>query len=816
MYNVKIDGAILCDSRIDELAIINPVVTLEANTAGTFEFTIAKDHPMHDAIRLRKSIISVYRDNKQEPVFQGICVEYSTDFYGQKKVSCEGELTYLNDSIQRPCVYHDITVHELLSQLIRKHNASVDESKRFEVGTVTVAEANNSIHCTTNYGSTMSQIKETLVDDLGGYIRSRYADGIRYIDYLDDSPRTNNQKIEIGKNLTDFNSNIDSIDIITAIIPLGQKLESKDESAIEERLTIESVNNGKDYIENQDAIEEYGRIEGTVTWDDVTMPSILKEKGEKYLSDTQFSNVFIEASAIDFGMLSETFDTFEILDKIHVISKTHGMDRYIMLSKQVLNLNSPENDRVTLGTKVKTSLSAKTLSANAEMLKQLEKVPTSSILQQAINSATSQITGAEGGFVKINYDEQNNPYEILIMDTDSIETAEKVWRWNRNGLGYSANGYNGPYGLAMTQDGQIVANFITSGTMIADIIKGGILKLGGNDNEYGLIEIHDKSGSVIGTWGFDGINIKKGSMSIGSNFSVSATGKLVAKDADITGTIKSTNAEITGGYIDVSTNVDDYSCLTIKYGTRVNSFESMGAFFKNGTNKTSVTASGVISEIGTNSATFNSAGTLISSGTSKASYNLAGMSIESNGAKKISITSAEIKIYGSTSTTYSELTVLGVQTSGYLKGTSLDVGTGSISGGSLDVGSGTIECGTLKATTFNPTTISCQEIYATSGIGYSSTYKTITFGSSGAVTIKSAGTQSVSVEANSSTGKVNICSSTYGHKLSFFGQSGAARQTVKKVTSSSVTLAQLADRMNELLTALNSYGLTNSSAISNI
>ena len=241
MYNVKIDGAILCDSRIDELAIINPVVTLEANTAGTFEFTIAKDHPMYDAIRLRKSIISVYRDNKQEPVFQGICVEYSTDFYGQKKVSCEGELTYLNDSIQRPCVYHDITVHELLSQLIRKHNASVDESKRFEVGTVTVAEANNSIHCTTNYGSTMSQIKEALVDDLGGYIRSRYADGIRYIDYLADSPRTNNQKIEIGKNLTDFNSNIDSIDIITAIIPLGQKLESKDESAIEERLTIESA-----------------------------------------------------------------------------------------------------------------------------------------------------------------------------------------------------------------------------------------------------------------------------------------------------------------------------------------------------------------------------------------------------------------------------------------------------------------------------------------------------------------------------------------------------------------------------------------------
>ena len=62
MYKIYVEGILLCDPRIDELAIISPVVTLRANTAGSFQFTLPPEHPKYDLIKRRISVISVYRD----------------------------------------------------------------------------------------------------------------------------------------------------------------------------------------------------------------------------------------------------------------------------------------------------------------------------------------------------------------------------------------------------------------------------------------------------------------------------------------------------------------------------------------------------------------------------------------------------------------------------------------------------------------------------------------------------------------------------------------------------------------------------------
>lgn len=86
-------------------------------------------------------------------------------------------------------------------------------------------------------------------------------------------------------------------------------------------------------------------------------------------------------------------------------------------------------------------------------------------VEQAVKNATKLITGNVGGYVVMHLDENEKPYEILVMDTEDIETATKVWRWNKSGFGYSGNGYNGSYGTAITMDGQIVADYITAGTL---------------------------------------------------------------------------------------------------------------------------------------------------------------------------------------------------------------------------------------------------------------------------------------------------------------------------------------------------------------
>lgn len=91
----------------------------------------------------------------------------------------------------------------------------------------------------------------------------------------------------------------------------------------------------------------------------------------------------------------------------------------------------------------------------------------------AVNRLTDRIVGNLGGYIVLRYNGDGEPYELLVMDTPDINTATKVWRWNQQGLGYSSTGYNGTFTIGMTQDGEIVADFITAGHMLADRISMG-------------------------------------------------------------------------------------------------------------------------------------------------------------------------------------------------------------------------------------------------------------------------------------------------------------------------------------------------------
>lgn len=495
MYKIYVDGSLFCSSEIEDLAIINPEIDQEINKAGTFTFTLPPTHPNYDMIQKRTSLIDVYRDDESEPLFEGVCIESTVDFYKQKKLVCEGELTFLNDSKLRPQKYQDKTVRQLLESYISQHNSLVEAKKHFTVGQVTVSDSNNSIYCFTNYNSTMQEIKEDLVDDYGGFLRCRHVSGVRYLDYLASSPRTSNQVIRLGENLLDLSQNIDTEDIATVIIPLGQTLDTSSIEGLEERLTIKTAAAdsehpaGADYVYSSTAVSNFGWIEKVVIWDDVTTVAALLAKGKAYLSDIQFENLVITAKAIDLGLTSAEFNKFKLLDSIRVVSAPHGLDRYFLLSKLQIHLNNPENDTITLGISESNSLTAKSQSANTEILERIEELPTSNMMQSAIDNATALITGAEGGYVVIERDAQGRPTEIKIQD--ALNNPTKIWRWNQNGFGYSSDGGE-HYGTAITMDGSIVASFITSGVMTAERIRGGSLVVGGSALAAdGSIEVKD-------------------------------------------------------------------------------------------------------------------------------------------------------------------------------------------------------------------------------------------------------------------------------------------------------------------------------------
>lgn len=461
MYRVLCDGLPIYDTRDEELVLIEPKVTLEVNKAGSFEFKLPPKHPQYDLPVRMRSCIQVFHDDVE--IFNGRPTEQKVDFYKRKYIYCEGQLAFLNDSVQRPAEYHDMTVRGYLETLIAAHNEQVEENKRFTVGIVTVTDSNDSLYRYTNYNSTMTEIKEDLIDDLGGYLRVRNENGIRYLDYIKEYENTNTQTIEFGENLLDFTRNFDWTEIATVIIPLGAKLEESPIEALEQRLTIESVNGGNDFIYSADAVKVYGWIVKTVTWDNVTTPEMLIKKARKYLSDYQFDEMVIEAKAVDLHYTDEQIEQFKLGDKIRVVSSPHGLDRYFPLTKMTVSLNNLSSNGITLGGTVKTSLTAKQNSLTAAMQQATESIPIpSAIVKQAVSQATALITAATHGHVVTTAEEQ------LIMDTDNVDTATKVWRWNLNGLGYSSNGYKGTYATAITMDGQIVGERIVANSISGD------------------------------------------------------------------------------------------------------------------------------------------------------------------------------------------------------------------------------------------------------------------------------------------------------------------------------------------------------------
>lgn len=466
MYRVYCNDSPLYDLRDEDLVLISPIVKIGENTAGSFEFSILPKHPHYEEVNELTSVITAY--DGDEEIFCGRVVEITKDLYNRKKVICEGELAYFNDSIQRPARYQGLTVRGYLETLVNIHNQQVKNQgidKTFKVGAVTVQDKNDYVYKYTNWESTLEVIKTDLLKTYGGYLRIRKENGVRYLDYLADYPNTNTQVIEFGSNLLDFTHDMVASDIVTAVIPLGARLEDVTEvEGLDAYLTIKDVNGGVDYVYSQEAVKSYGWIFKTVKWDDVHVADNLLKKGNEYLTDIQFAQITLTVSAVDLHMLHVDMERIKVLDEIRVTSSPNGLDRFFPVSEMTIYLDKPSNNKLTLGTSYsKNSLSTKTESNMTSIKDKIDSLPNKSeILEEARENASQLIHSATNGHVVTTADEQ------LIMDTADKKTARKLWRWNLNGLGYSKTGYNGTYDTAITMDGQIVGERLIGGSVTAD------------------------------------------------------------------------------------------------------------------------------------------------------------------------------------------------------------------------------------------------------------------------------------------------------------------------------------------------------------
>lgn len=511
MYSVYGDGICIYNDLYLTGAInaLTPKLDLADNTAGTLEITLPVGNAGYDKLERLGSEIVVKRDN--EEIWAGRIIGEKKNFQNSRILTCEGELAYFNDTTQPPTEYNDIYVYDFLDALLYKHNSKVAEDKQIEMGSITVA--NDTISRITNNETTMEAISDHLIDKLGGHIRIRRVydeDGIlhRYLDYLADYPNTNGQTIRFGQNLLDFTRNWDMSEYATVIMPRGAKLDTSPIESVDAYLDVSSVNGGSRYVTNEDAIKMYGWIELVVDWEDITDPSELLQKAKDYLSAEQFDDVVIEVSAVDLRYLSKDVQSINLLDNVRCISRPHGMDKVFPVTKLSIQLDSAENSTYTLGDTVKeSSLTASTRAANTAILERIAKIPNEkTILDKAQDNATSIMNMATQGYVTIIKNQNGSEYLAVSSEnaniaydpsTDKWKTGTKLWKWSINGLAYSKDGGRNFTDAAITMDGAIVANFITTGTMSADRIRTGILESSESHDNWSSTKYYYQGNAVI-------------------------------------------------------------------------------------------------------------------------------------------------------------------------------------------------------------------------------------------------------------------------------------------------------------------------------
>lgn len=355
MYRVYCDGLLLYHSKLENLKIFNPSVELELNKTGSFEFTIYPDHPYYGLIQKLKSIITIYQDDFL--LFRGRVLDDEVGWHNQKHVVCEGDMAFLLDSVLRPFAFTG-TVAEFLAYILPLHNAQVDASKQFLLGNVTVEGYVN--YEAVDYLTTKDTIENALLEQMGGYLMTRTEDGITYLDYLSELNLLSPQTIEFGKNLLDLKRIRKGADIATVIIPLGAKTKDEEGNDTGKRLTIETVNDGVDFLQDSDAIAQFGIVVKTAIFDEITDAEELKAEGQAHLADSVKLWETVELTAADLATIDQDITSFHLGTQVRAESKPHGLEHLFTVSKLSIKLLDPIANKMTLG---------KTIAAFSEAVK---------------------------------------------------------------------------------------------------------------------------------------------------------------------------------------------------------------------------------------------------------------------------------------------------------------------------------------------------------------------------------------------------------------------------------------------------------------
>lgn len=435
MYSIKIfdgpedDTGILIHSPYINDLKAKFKVNLVLQGVSDMTLTINAKNPAWNNVRPLRTLIRVTNTRTGKKVFDGRILKptqsMNSDGMFSIEYACESKLAYLHDSNQRWGRFQDTTIRQFFTHLIEVHNSQVEPHKRFKVGNVTVTNPTDNVYRYVGYESTFDEIKDNLIDRLGGFLVIREESDGTYLDYLAEVGEEKETPIKLRKNLKDMRREIDPTDVITRVIPLGARLdddEEEDTGASSPRLDMKSVNDGLDYLIDHDLEEEFGIQWGTIVFDDINEPSYLLTRGQEFFRDQRAARISYDITPVDLSLIDTSFESFELGNYHPIINQVLQINEPLQIIAKQIDGDNPARDKLTIGEKYRT-LTEYQVEANKRSRKIVELEDTVNRQSQSLSAIRTELKEVDEAVQQVRFELEQGDLPALEDAIDNLNRA---------------------------------------------------------------------------------------------------------------------------------------------------------------------------------------------------------------------------------------------------------------------------------------------------------------------------------------------------------------------------------------------------------
>lgn len=361
IYNPLDPSAQIYDDEIAE----------EMGSTPAFSFTVPPGNIAETVIQPLATHITAYRDNVE--VFSGRVISADWDLYNTMTVSCIGDMGDLADSQIAPFL-HNGTAAQFLAEVISKHNALVDASRAFTIGTVNVTGETGK-RAVEDYTDALTLITNYCSGAYGGYIRVRPG---RVIDWMEDFG-DNTQTIRFGENILDLSRQIDAADVATVLIALGPEPETGSRTVVT--------------AQNAAGVAKWGKIYRVEEFDSDTG---LQAAAQARIDQLATMPESAELTALDLSVVDVSIPALTLGAWTNFYSPANGIQGRYLLYKRSLHMTAPANDTVSFGP-VQQTITGTSLADKAEA-----KADNDALKEETQEMINSAMEGQDGKFSEIN------------------------------------------------------------------------------------------------------------------------------------------------------------------------------------------------------------------------------------------------------------------------------------------------------------------------------------------------------------------------------------------------------------------------------